>query len=160
VALTSSSNVIGQKNNLLKISVNPHTTLTKTGLVILKVPEYYVGAGMDYMFSGGIIEDCLNSLGGVTRCEFSPRNMQLELEYFFVSGKDMSQEVIFTVPTFNNPVVNNMEGFKVDILDKDEYPISKTLLEVTMSGIDQYATFEEYDFNYVDYSNSGQYAVH
>jgi hypothetical protein len=72
----------------------------------------------------------------------------------------MSQEVIFTVPTFNNPVVSNMEGFNVEILDNEEYVISKTLFEVTMSGIDQYAIFEDFDYNYVDYSNSGQYAQH
>ena len=104
--------------------------------MILKIPEYYAEAGMDYMFSGRIIDDCLNSLGGITRCEFSPRNMQLELEYFFTSGKDMSEEVIFTVPTFNNPVVNEMEGFELEILDDEEYLISMTLFDITISGID------------------------
>jgi hypothetical protein len=155
VELSSSSNVIGKKDNELQIKVTPYTTLTAAGLVILKVPEYYQEAGMDYMFSGIMIEDCLNSLGGINRCQFSPRNMQLEIEYFFTSGKDMSEQVIFTVPTFNNPVINEMHGFNLEILDKDEYLISKTIFEIVISGIDQYAVFEEYDFNYVDYSNSG-----
>jgi hypothetical protein len=155
VELSSSSNVIGSKNNLLQIHVTPYTTLTANGLVILKVPVYYEDAGMDYMFSGRTIEDCINSLGGVTRCEFSPRNMQLEILYFFTSGKDSSEEVVFTVPTFNNPVVSEMEGFVLEILDNSEYVISKTLFDITISGIDHYAEFESYDFNYVDYSNSG-----
>lgn len=85
--------MIGSKDNILTIHVTPQTTLTAFGIVILKVPEYYEGAGQDTLFSGKVIEDCLNSLGGVTRCEFSSRNMQLELEYFFTSGDDMSEEV-------------------------------------------------------------------
>ena len=85
--------------------------------------------------------------------------MQLELEYFFSSGDDMSEEVKFQVPTFNNPVINDMEGFVLEILDTDEYLISRTLFDITITGIDQYAVFEEYDFNYIDYSNSGQYAI-
>mgnify|MGYP001139627907 CR=1 FL=1 len=85
--------------------------------------------------------------------------MQLELEYFFSSGDDMSEEVKFQVPTFNNPVINDMEGFVLEILDTDEYLISRTLFDITITGIDQYAVFDEYDFNYIDYSNSGQYAI-
>ena len=47
----------------------------------------------------------------------------------------MSEEVKFTVPTFNNPVVNDMEGFELEIRDKEEYLISKTLFDIKMSGI-------------------------
>lgn len=59
------------------------------------------------------------------------------------------------MPSFNNPVVNKMDGFVLEILDEDEFVISRTLFDISIAGIDQYVVFEEYDFNYVDYSNSG-----
>lgn len=48
-----------------------------------------------------------------------------------------------------------MDGFVLEILDEDEFVISRTLFDISIAGIDQYVVFEEYDFNYVDYSNSG-----
>ena len=48
----------------------------------------------------------------------------------------MAEEVKFQVPTFNNPVINDMEGFVLEILDTDEYLISRTLFDITITGID------------------------
>ena len=90
VSLFSSSNVIGDQNIDLTISITPETALTADGLVILTVPEYYDDATSDYMFGEKDIVGCDNSLGGVTSCTFSERLMQLEIVYFFTSREDES----------------------------------------------------------------------
>ena len=51
VELTSSSNVVGERDGILTIVADPQTMLTGAGYIILTVPEYYPDAGGDYMVS-------------------------------------------------------------------------------------------------------------
>jgi hypothetical protein len=160
VSLHSSSTVIGASDVELTITMTPETALTADGLVILTVPEYYVDSNNDFMFSGREIEGCTNSLGGVTNCTFTSRLMQLEIIYFFSSREDESGPVVFTVPSFNNPIINGMGGFKILVLDQEEYEIGETLMELQIGGITEHAPFASHAFDYIDTPNSGQHAVH
>jgi hypothetical protein len=81
--------------------------------------------------------------------------MQLEIVYFFSSREDESQEVVFTIPAFNNPIVNGMGGFRVEVLDSEEYAIAATLTDATIDGVTQHATFDSYEFDFIDIPNSG-----
>jgi hypothetical protein len=135
VSLHTSSNVIGAQNVDLTISITPETALTADGHVILTIPEYYLDASNDFMFNGREIEDCRNSLGGVVNCTFTSRLMQLEIVYFFASRQSEYQPVVFTVPQFNNPIVNGMGGFEVLVLDSEAYEIAETLVDLEIGGI-------------------------
>lgn len=64
------------------------------------------------------------------------------------------------VGEFNNPVVDYMEGFKVELLDSFQDAMAETDDKVTIQGITEAAAFENVDFNYFDYPHSGQLAVH
>ena len=50
VTMSSSSSVVGAKKQTLTVAVGADL-LTEKGYVILHVPEYYHGAGQDYMIS-------------------------------------------------------------------------------------------------------------
>jgi hypothetical protein len=75
------------------------------------------------------------------------------------SKKDDDSEIIFFVSKFNNPIVEDQKGFVLEIMDEEENLIAE-LNDTPMEGITVPATFDTYDFNYVDLKNSGQYAVH
>ena len=159
VSMFTSSNVIGANNVELSITITPETALAGEGHVILTVPEYYIDATNDYMFNGDTIDDCKNSLGEVRSCEFTARLMQLEIVYVFASRESEHQPVTFTVPQFNNPIVNGMGGFEVVVLDNEQFEIAETLVDVEIDGITEMAQFESYLFDYIDTPNSGQHSI-
>ena len=65
----------------------------------------------------------------------------------------------FTVPQFNNPIVNGMGGFEVVVLDNEQFEIAETLVDVEIDGITEMAQFESYLFDYIDTPNSGQHSI-
>jgi len=77
VDLTSSSPVFGAKGVNLNIQLTPFTNMTAVGYIIVDIPEYYEGAGQDFMFIQSELDPCHNSLGYVTECYFNPRLLQL-----------------------------------------------------------------------------------
>lgn len=73
VLLESSSNVIGKQNNVLKISVTPSTILSYEGYIIVKLPEYYEGAGQVSMIGNSNPNPCRCPVANIKSCYFSSR---------------------------------------------------------------------------------------
>ena len=48
-----------------------------------------------------------------------------------------------------------MGGFRVQVLDSEEYEIAETLHDITVDGITEHAVFESYEFDFIDIPNSG-----
>ena len=138
VTMSSSSSVVGAKNETLTVAVGADI-LTNEGYVILHVPEYYVGAGQDYMISSELPTPCTCSHGKVLSCEFNKRQRELTIHYRF-SKQAIPDEVEYQIGSFNNPIVEGATTFKVEALDEEKWEIGKAE-DVTIRGIKDAASF-------------------
>jgi len=160
VKLASSSKLVGAKGQTLTIQIDPWARLTASGFVVLSMPDYYQGANNDFMIASRKPTPCGCDRGRVLGCAFSSRQKQLTIRYQFSDGQDYGGVVKFTVGQFSNPVVDRLGGFKVELLDAEEYTVAETESSVAMLGITEAASFKNVDFNYVDFPHSGKLAVH
>lgn len=135
--MSSSSSVVGAKNQTLTVAVGADI-LTDEGYVILHVPEYYVGAGQDYMISSEF-PPCTCSHGKVLSCEFNSRQQELTIHYEF-SKQARPDEVEYQIGYFNNPIVEGATTFKVEALDEEKWEIGKAE-DVAIRGIKDAASF-------------------
>ena len=159
VELTSSSNVVGEKGNVLTISIQPESEMSAVGFVILHIPEYYPDAGLDMMIDASDPDPCSSQQATIVSCKFSTRLSQLEIYYRFKDNAPSTSLTEFKVGQFNNPIETSKGGFFLETLDKEEYLVAETD-ELFLSGINKSALFKSWDFNYVDTAASGQYAIH
>ena len=83
----------------------------------------------------------------------------MTIRYELTAKQDTEEPIVFFISKFNNPIVEDQKGFVLEIMDEEENLIAE-LNDTPMEGITTPATFDTYDFNYVDLRNSGQYAVH
>lgn len=159
VTLSSSSNVIGDKDQLIKITIEPTTEMKATGIVVLTVPEYYIGAGQDALITAPRPEPCSSKDALISTCKFNTRRRQLTIGYQFKNGEDRTEPSTFEVGQFNNPIVQDQDGFFVEIMDDFEFTVALSD-SLVLSGITEPVDFESYDFNFVDTAASGQLAEH
>ena len=124
------------------------------------MPPYYSGATNDFMFSSDEPTPCLCSLGRVNQCSFNQKQRQLTMQYEFREGLDAFSEIRFEIGLFNNPLTETFTGFEIEILDNKQLQIAQRTSGISISGVNQAATFKSYTFNYVDFEHSGIYAIH
>jgi len=124
VELASSSRILGDTGQLLKVSVTPATVLTAEGFIILNVPEYYEGAGQDSMIDSSNPQPCKSQQAVISSCKFSSRLGILTIQYNFRDGNPRSETTDFEIGTFKNPIVSDMGGFGMEQLDAEEYLIA------------------------------------
>lgn len=66
----------------------------------------------------------------------------------------------FSVGNFKNPITESHGGFRVTVVDDEEYPIARTTADVVLSGISTANVFQSVSFNYLSTAASGQDADH
>ena len=63
----------------------------------------------------------------------------MQIEFDQKDVQDRSQEIEFHIGNFKNPITESMGGFSLQITDADEYAITRSLNDVTISGMSEAA---------------------
>jgi len=96
-------------------------------------------------------------------CAFDARNKELKLHYQDFDPEELEKGTC-RIGSFNNPIVDEQLGFKMEVLDENGNMIGFTedikVKGINNEGINVAAAFEKRDFNFVDKANSGQLGQH
>jgi len=103
LTLSSSSNVIGQSNAVLSITVDPETYMVADGTLVVMFPEYYKDSGSDQMI-GVTSPSCSADGFDIENCVFNSASRSLTIVYQTVSGSSFSDARTFLIRNFKNPV--------------------------------------------------------
>lgn len=63
----------------------------------------------------------------------------MQIEFDQKDVQDRSQEIEFRIGNFKNPITESMGGFSLQITDAEEYTITRSLNDVTISGMSEAA---------------------
>jgi hypothetical protein len=147
--LSSSSTVIGNKRSTLSVTLKPDIELAAVGFVTLTVPEYYDGAGSDFMIDKNNLDCGAQSGISVTGCSFDTGTRTVRWAYKFDSGIGSSLPKTFTlVRCFHNPISPEpLPSFYVASFDSNSNAIGESG-SVTLSGVTQANTFRYVAFDF------------
>lgn len=148
VALTSSSNVIGDTNKVLTVAFKPNTILQVAGSINLVVPPYYslsTGDSQQSMinYDPNNLPVVSSTTMTISNQNFRPTDRTLTFNFVIaaVATNTITIPLSFQVTQFNNPINSQpLGGFKLSTFDPNGNAIDATSGSFTLTGVTVAAT--------------------